>query len=339
MTEEQTQQAITAAMDSPGHSGDEAASYLDWIRSNSKQWLVAYSTRRVTLESEIAATWGEAFDRFDLLVVVSQRALDQSNQALREDAVARHDVVYEALLPLAVRACQIGKEVRVLMGSGYAQAAQTRWRTSHEVHVVARLIEMHGIPLAERYLKHNIVIKQKLSNATEGVFKQSGLQMAPSLVQTIAEVGVDYAKLKQIYANEPKFFEGEYGWAAGIVGKADIVNLEKAAGLGDRRFAYRIASDSIHPNIAGAFAGSKGTSEGGTLMLGPSAEGMMEPGVSTALALVETIRIFLRHALAARDTSDTKGEDFVRQLALTAIAYDGLLQDTVDAFQQATATP
>jgi hypothetical protein len=109
--------------------------------------------------------------------------------------------------------------------------------------------------------------------------------------------------------------------------------LEQAAGLSDRRFAYRISSGSVHPNIGGAFIGSSRTAEGVALVLGPSQIGMLEPGVSAALSLAETMHIFSRTIVKMEWLLP---EQVARVRAADA-AVDELFNDTVSGFKEASA--
>jgi len=46
------------------------------------------------------------------------------------------------------------REIAVLLRSGYADGAHARWRTLHEISVVAALLKEHGEELAERWWCH-----------------------------------------------------------------------------------------------------------------------------------------------------------------------------------------
>jgi len=42
------------------------------------------------------------------------------------------------------RACQIGRKIELLLSNGFADGAEARWRTLHELTVVACFIYKHG---------------------------------------------------------------------------------------------------------------------------------------------------------------------------------------------------
>lgn len=316
--------------DDTSDQGDaEIDRYLDRIRSNSLAWLDGYKARRIELEQAIYANGAQAFDAFDLLVIICQRTVTAINAQTRHSPGTPNDVMQQALFPLAARACQIAKEVRVLLGAGYAAGATTRWRALHELHVVARIIEIHRAPLAKRYLDHAVVEKYKLATATQQVYQDIGEPIPAPIADAIIDVRREYGKLQAQYSGDEAFFHKDYGWASSYVSAPDLVSLERAAGLTNRRSAYRIASGNVHPNIAGAFAGSISTDEGESLVLGPSEGGMEYAGISAGSALVEITRILLRYVLATLDISD----DIKREWALTSLAFDPLLHDLLSAAQ------
>lgn len=313
----------------------DVLAYLTDIRTQGATWLPDYAERTRQIEQQIADQWGQAFASYDLLVIVVQRTLTRLSRTRRAGEKAENDAAYEALYVLAIRACQIAKEVKALLTKGYASAATTRWRALHEVHVVARLIEQHGSALATRYLRHDIVEKQKLANSVEEVFHQIGQPIPPEIAQAMAEVRTEYTQLKRKYANEPLFFKGDYGWASGFVNGQSFVDLERAAGLADHRFAYRIVSSSVHGNVAGAFADSITVTGGEALVLGPSPDGMTEPGQSAAYSLLGIETVFLRNVTRRDDLP----ADMKTGCTLTIRVLEALFEDVVEAFRAATEKP
>jgi len=111
----------------------EVASHLEWIHQEGTQWLRTYRVRRTELEQEIDVRWSAAFDAFDLLILVCQRAVTSIDHETLPEPAVRTSAMFMALVPNAIRACQIAKEVRVLIGAGYAAAATSRWRTYMKV--------------------------------------------------------------------------------------------------------------------------------------------------------------------------------------------------------------
>ena len=53
------------------------------------------------------------------------------------------------LLIRLVRACQVTDEIICLLENGFADGAMARWRTLHEIAVVAVVISQHGENLCD----------------------------------------------------------------------------------------------------------------------------------------------------------------------------------------------
>lgn len=62
----------------------------------------------------------------------------------RVDGQARFDSVARVLILLQARACQTSFEVRALLAAGFPGGAYGRYRTLHELAVIAILIAEHG---------------------------------------------------------------------------------------------------------------------------------------------------------------------------------------------------
>jgi hypothetical protein len=77
-------------------------------------------------------------------------------------AEERQDLVFEALLLLHTRACQLARVVHHDLSGGYVEDAMVRCRTIHEVAINSQVLATYGRDpaypdLAERYLLHKIV--------------------------------------------------------------------------------------------------------------------------------------------------------------------------------------
>lgn len=66
-----------------------------------------------------------------------------------------------ALTLLHARACLVASEVQSLLRSGHAAGAQARWRTLHELAVIAFVLGNHDRDISERFLQHRQVERHK----------------------------------------------------------------------------------------------------------------------------------------------------------------------------------
>src|SRR5260370_32451533 len=61
------------------------------------------------------------------------------------------------LIRVLVRGCQVTDEIICLLENGFADGAMARWRTLHEIAVVAVVLSHHGEDIAARYVDHQAV--------------------------------------------------------------------------------------------------------------------------------------------------------------------------------------
>jgi hypothetical protein len=113
----------------------------------------AFANFRANLEGR----WAEGLDRLRMLLDLSRNTGQEYDERLHRSKSQRNRHLRQALSSLHIRACQVTSEIIVLMENGYADGAMARWRTLHEIAVVAGVIADGGDPLAERYLAHEAV--------------------------------------------------------------------------------------------------------------------------------------------------------------------------------------
>src|SRR5437867_2856343 len=109
---------------------------------------------RRRFERELLETWSSALDTFELMRTLAMEFGDALDRRLRPEAAKQSDYVFECLTRLHGRACLTAGEVETLLRGGYASGATSRWRTLHELAVIAFFIEQEGQGVAERYLDH-----------------------------------------------------------------------------------------------------------------------------------------------------------------------------------------
>src|SRR5260370_35431821 len=83
------------------------------------------------------------------------------------------------LIRLLVRGCQVTDEIICLLENGFADGAMARWRTLHEIAVVAAVISQHGEDIAERYVDHQAVWSKRALGKNKAGHKSLGLQPLP----------------------------------------------------------------------------------------------------------------------------------------------------------------
>lgn len=229
----------------------------------------------------------------DLLRIILGVARDLGENQLKRHrrsksctlAHARH-----ALSRLHARSCQVTAEIIALLESGFADGAMARWRTLHEITVIALLIADHGNDLAERYLAFDFV--EAKNELDEYISTQVPIGSTKPPKRYIAHVQKNY---NAIIAKYGKDFRKRNGWASHALKRTDVTfsNLEAAAKRSARRIYYKISSFNVHASPRSLAFSLSTPYEMGLVIAGASNAGLEEPGRQAAFDLVTvTMTIF-----------------------------------------------
>src|SRR5690349_16561332 len=134
-----------------------ADAVLTELLANAPHNLNVAATAQRAFEGRLQQMWGKGLDLLELLILVAHEAGEVVNERDRPRAALENDAVFEALVRLHARGCQVAREALCLLRSGYAAGAHSRWRTLHEIAATALFVRTHGADTAERYLLHEVV--------------------------------------------------------------------------------------------------------------------------------------------------------------------------------------
>src|SRR6185369_1071930 len=258
---------------------------LKQIERTAKTEVSGYRRDRKKFERRLEKLWRLPLRLLELFQLLVIEAGDEFNKNYRPAASASHDLVFDVLTRLHARACQISSEVIVLLKAGLADGGHARWRTLHEVAIVAMFIEKHGQDVADRYLSHAIVESYKGVLQYRNHHDALGLEPFPD--DEFNAIQSEYQKALTKFGAE---FRSDYGWASDILKKkrpafSDIeenVNLEKWRGH------YKMASHNVHANPKGImFKLGLAPQEKSILLAGVSTRGLADPAHGTALSLLQ----------------------------------------------------
>lgn len=304
-------------------AGEIAPIVLDSLRCRAPEMLSERRSNRELFMRHLSDTWGAALDLLEMHVVIAAEIGDYVNEAHRSSEAQGYDIRCDVLSRLHARACQISNEVLTLLECGFADGAHARWRSLHEVVVVADFIEVSGRDLAERYLSHEGVESYKAALQYRRYCEQ--LDVEPITDDEIAELSSNRDRLIQQYGPE---YKHEYGWAAGALNKRrpTFADIEQAVGLDHLRPYYKLASHNVHANPKGVFV-KLGLPDGADnlLLAGASDAGLAEPGHLMALSLTHITSVLLLH----EPTLDTLVlEKMLLKLSREiGVAFSGILDD------------
>ena len=270
----------------PGLVDKTAGLIIARIRKDASSGLRGRQRDRKGFEKRLNERWKCPLDLLDLVIALSTEACSEFNRKFRDEARGSGDAVFEVLTRLHARGCQVSGEVLALLRSGFSDGAHARWRSLHEMAVVATLIQEHGQELAERYLLHEIIQQYKLACEYREFFDR--LNAEPPSKGNLDELRVQYDEL---IARFGEAFKGDYGWAASAIGsnRPTMSDIEQHVQLDHMRPYYRMASDNVHANSHGAHfrLGLPSFQQEEVLLAGPSQFGLADPGHSTAISLLQ----------------------------------------------------
>jgi hypothetical protein len=293
---EEAERALCRALESRGliEMSQEIAEVL--LRGEPERTKEVLSDRGEVFENfrqSIQEKWGNGLDLLEIIIDVCQStgsdfSVDHEeflNQPIEESTMEAKLAI--VLRGLHVKACRTASESLCLLRSGYADGANSRWRTLHEVAIVAFfMIEHRDSDLPERYLRHARI--QHLRAARSYQEHCDSLGYSPLENEELEQLG---AQADREIARYGADFKRDYGWASDIIAGPNFAKIERSLDLSKWRPYYKMACKSIHAGADGLFW-TLGFDESSpqTLIAGASNLGLADPGQLTALSLIQTTR-------------------------------------------------
>lgn len=225
--------------------------------------------------------WGPAIGRLRMVLTISREWCQEAFQREEARKQRKPEKLRKLLIRLLVRACQVTDEIACLLENGFADGAMARWRTLHEIAVVATVISQHGENMAERYLAHQFVESKRAMDKYRSCCQQLGYGPLPLREQK--KIQRNYERVCVKYG---KPFKTDYGWAAFHLNsnRPTFADLEAAAGRAEMRAHYQMGNDNIHAGIKSMFI-RLGLLDYQSFLAGRSNAGLAEPGQNAAITL------------------------------------------------------
>lgn len=235
-------------------------------------------------QSNLQDRWGEGLDHLRMLLELSRDVGQEYYERFRRSKSQKNRHLRNVLICLHIRACQVTSEIIALMENGYADGAMARWRTLHEITVVATVIAEGGNTLAERYLAHEAVEAKRAMD--EYARCHAPLGYKPLSRRDLRQVAAAYDAVLLRFGRD---FREQHGWAADHVGnkKPNFSDLEAAAGRAAMRSYYKMASYNVHASPKGISYRIGTIDDPSLLIAGATNAGLEEPGQNTAFSLTQ----------------------------------------------------
>lgn len=199
------------------------------------------------LRQRMDSIWGAADRRYQVTAYVAYEIGDRVSRTIPADAKLT------ALLGLHARACRVVAEIRLLTMNGFLAGAEARWRSLHELAVVALLLSEAEQLVAERYLAASAVEQYADAAGFNEKAPQLGYQpysddelaaWKTRRDEVIAKFGADIAETNGWAA--PLFPQNPNQARGGRPRTITFSSLESLVNLDHLRPFYRLGNHHIH---------------------------------------------------------------------------------------------
>jgi hypothetical protein len=229
-------------------------------------------------------TWGKPLGKLRMLLTIAREWCGEAHEDAHNSQEKSKGRLKNLMVRLLVRSCQVTDEIICLLENGFADGAMARWRTLHEIGVVAAVISKHGEDIAERYHAHQAVESKRAMNKYLACYKRLGYR--PLSARTAKAIEKRY---NSAIAKYGKSFKSDYGWAAQHLKKGgpSFADLEAEAGYTYMRAHYQMGNDNIHAGIKSMYARLGLLKDYDSLLAGRSNAGLVDPGQNAAHTLAQ----------------------------------------------------
>lgn len=226
--------------------------------------------------------WGPAIDLLETLLHATIDVGQWFDERNRAQAVKTQDLRFEALIRLHARAAQVTWEILTLLKAGLADGAHSRWRTLHEVTVIASFIRQGDNDLAERYLLHHNITRWR--SLPDHQAYADRLQTERFTHDEVANIETVHGELVSRFGRD---YENDWGWAAVALGvrSPKFRQIERATDLDHWRPYVRMANHAVHAGSQGITFSLMTSDDDRKALAGPSNMGLADPAAGTALTL------------------------------------------------------
>ncbi len=268
-----------------------APEILERLDRDAPRMLAEHRSLRRGFERRLNSIWGDALDHYWATYVVCTESGEICNDRARTGAIEESDFRFEALTRVHARSCMVASEIHALLRTGHAAGAEARWRTLHELSVVASVLSDAPLEISERYLLHGWISSARDLADYERFRVQLGLEeFDPTEASQIRE-GRD-----QLVGRFGRSYKGDWGWSAPLFRHDRIMfsDLEGISGLDHLRPYYRLGSHRVHAGAKGLDLGRVEFRGFDTMLVGPNNSGLAEVGHGALISLVNVTLPLLR---------------------------------------------
>jgi hypothetical protein len=257
------------------------------LRDLKKGWSKEQSLQQVDLagfRERMEETWGKPLGQLRMLLTIAREWCGEAHEEADDSEKEGKSRLKKLMVRFLVRSCQVTDEIICLLENGFADGAMARWRTLHEIGVVAAVISKFGDDIAERYVAHQAVEARRAMRKYMDCYVDLGYR--PVGARDAKKIEKRYQAAIARYGDP---FKSDYGWAAHHLKKPrpSFADLEAAAGHAMMRAHYQMGSDNVHAGIKSMYARLGLLTDYDGLLAGRSNAGLTDPGQNAAHTLTQ----------------------------------------------------
>ena len=244
--------------------------FMKSLKKNRKRMLKLRRKVLHRFESRLYKRWKEPLDLLECMMKVSLESGEEQQKKIIDN---KNNFKIEALLKIHARALHISNEILVLLKAGYADGANARWRSLHELAIIALFLSHHQNEVSKRYLEHHIVKAFKEAEDYRKYYKKLGYP--PFDRVAFNKLKRDKEELCRKYG---KNFKADYGWIpSSIMPCINFRELEKKVKLDHWHPFYNLSSDAVHGGSKGFYRlGLMDDYQEKIMLVGPSNYGLAD---------------------------------------------------------------
>lgn len=260
-----------------------------WIQQ-SPELLKKLNDKQSNFRDELTQIWGKSLELLHILLSTSLDTGVLFNDMYHDKLSEQDAFVFYVVNHLFGRACQVGNEIHILLSHGYADGAEARWRTLHEIVVIAIFIMQHDYDVAKRYVEHERIDTFKVMNSYREHWKSEGIEKITE--SEFNQLEQDKRNLINLYGKE---FKNSYGWAAKALDKSKVsfFDLEKVTNQNYLRPMVTESHSNIHASSRGTSVRLGLPSDSNMILAGSSVLGIGEITLNTAFSILIIFENFL----------------------------------------------
>jgi hypothetical protein len=249
---------------------------------------------RLGFEGRLYRRWKEPLDLLEYLIIYSLETGRAKKGKLVKTRDRSNKYKHTALIRIHARGIQISNEILELLKAGYADGANARWRSLHELATIAFFLLDNNNDIAERYLEHDIMKRFKEAKDYRIYYKKLGYPAFGRRAFNLLKKKHD--ALIQKYGKEFEYSNGFEWIPKTILGRRDFRELEKTVKLDKLRPYYSMSSNAVHGGSLALFFQLElvDRRRGKVLLAGPTNFGLADPLQGAAISLSQISVSLLR---------------------------------------------